>query len=99
MKTQLLLFVATALSAQAAQIQFALSPPGTDVATGISWQNEVPPPTNSTGTGNTIGGGIVYNTDTSILHVEIGYGSAAGFSDLSGVPTGMHIHCPAPVGS
>jgi hypothetical protein len=99
MKTQLLLFVATALSAQAAQIQFALSPPGTDVATGISWQNEVPPPTNSTGTGNTIGGGIVYNTDTSILHIEIGYGSAAGFSDLSGIPTGMHIHCPAPVGS
>jgi len=99
MKTTFVLFAAATLSTQAALIQFALSPPGTEAAVGLSWQNEIPPPTNSVGTGNTVGGGIVFNTDTSILHVEVGYGSAAGFSDLTGVPTGMHIHSAAPVGS
>jgi hypothetical protein len=30
-----------------------------------------------------------------MLELAIGYGSAAGFTDLTGVPTGMHIHGPA----
>jgi len=99
MKTMFTLFVAATLSSQAAQIQFALSPSGTSPGTGLSPLNEVPPPTNSTGSGNTIGSGIFFNTDTSILHVEVGYGSVAGFSDLTGPAVMMHIHGPAPVGS
>src|SRR4051812_15177690 len=99
MKTLLVLFTAVTLSSQAALIQFALSPPGTDAAVGLSPLNEVPPATNSTGSGNTISGGIVFNTDTSILHIEVGYGSIAGFADLTGPAQAMHIHCPAPVGS
>jgi len=99
MKKLLVLFVAVTLSTQAAQIQFALSPPGSDTAIGLSPLNEVPPATNSTGSGNTIAGGIVFNTDTSILHLEVGYGSAAGFTDLTGPAQSMHIHSAAPVGS
>jgi hypothetical protein len=99
MKKLSLLFVAVALSTHAAQIQFALSPAGTDNAVGLSPLNEVPAVTNSTGSGNTISGGIVFNTDTSILHVEVGYGSAAGFSDLTSPAQAMHIHASAPVGS
>ena len=98
MKKALVLLVAGTLSTQAAQIHFALSPPGTDVAVGLSPSNEVPAVTNSSGSGNTIGGGIVFDTDTSILHVEVGYGSAAGFTDLTGEPVAMHIHSPAPAG-
>lgn len=84
-----------ALSAHAGQIQFALSPPGTDVAVGLSPSNQVPIVTNSTGSGNTISGGIMLDTASNILHVAIGYGSAAGFTDLTGVPILMHIHTPA----
>src|SRR6266403_236204 len=86
MKRLLVLLVAATLSAQAAQIRFALSPPGTDVAVGLSPSNEVPIVTNSTGSGNIVGPGIVFDTDTSILSLSIGYGSDAGFTDLTGVP-------------
>ncbi len=98
MKRSLVLLVAATLSAQAAQIRFALSPPGADVAVGLSPSNEVPIVTNSTGSGNIVGPGIVFDTDTSILHLSIGYGSAEGFTDLTGVPFAMHIHSPAPPG-
>src|SRR5438094_3205807 len=98
MKRTLVLLVAATLSAQAAQIRFALSPPGTDAAVGLSPSNEVPIVTNSTGSGNIVGPGIVFDTDTSILHLSIGYGSDAGFTDLTGVPVAMHIHSPAPPG-
>src|SRR5690349_10886832 len=98
MKKALVLLLAATLSAQAAQIRFALSPPGSDLAVGLSPSNEVPIVTNSTGSGNIIGPGIVFDTDTSILSLSIGYGSAEGFSDLTGIPMAMHIHSPAPPG-
>ncbi len=82
-------------STQAAMVRFQLSPPGTDFAVGLSPKNEVPPPTNSTGSGGEISSGIIFDTDTSILHVAVGYGSAAGFSNLTGAATAMHIHGPA----
>src|SRR5439155_16901006 len=96
MKKALVLLVAGTLSTQAAQIHFALSPPGTDVAVGLSPSNEVPAVTNSSGSGNTIGGGIAFDTDTSIMHVEVGYGSAAGLTNLTGEPAAMHMHIQAP---
>src|SRR5437867_2408290 len=98
MKKALVLLVAATLSTQAAQVRFALSPPGTDVAVGLSPSNEVPIVTNSAGSGNIVGPGIAVDTDTAILHLSIGYGSAEGFSDLTGVPVAMHIHSPAPPG-
>jgi len=51
--------------------------------------------TNSTGSGDAISGGILLDTTSNVLQVAIGYGSAAGFTDLSGAATGMHIHAPA----
>ena len=99
MKAALTLLLAAALSAPAALVHFNLSPPGTDVAVGLSASNEVPPSTNSTGSGNTISGGIVLDTSSYQLLVTVGYGSAAGFTDLTGTATAMHIHSPAPTGS
>lgn len=98
MKTQLILLLATALSSQATLVRFQLSPPGTDAAVGLSPSNQVPAVTNSAGSGNTISGGIVFDTDTLTLQVAIGYGSAAGFTDLTGPATAMHIDGPAAPG-
>ncbi|HTL57314.1 MAG TPA: CHRD domain-containing protein [Candidatus Limnocylindrales bacterium] len=93
------LLLAIGFSAQAALIKFQLSPPGTDVAVGLSASNQVPPATTSTGSGGEISGGIVFDTDTGILQVAVGYGSAAGFTDLTGAATAMHIHGPAGAGT
>src|SRR5258708_9601417 len=75
---------------------FNLSPAGTDNAVGLSPSNEVPVVTNSTGSGNEIGSGITFDTSTLMLSLSVGYGSAFGFTDLSGPATVMHIHGPAP---
>src|SRR5262245_45823537 len=91
------LFVVVAARGQV--IPFDLSPAGTDAAVGLSPLNEVPPATASTGSGNEIGSGISFDTSTSTLSFSIGYGSANGFSNLTGPATAMHIHGPAPTGT
>ncbi len=99
MKSSLAFLLLAAISSPAALIQFQLSPPGTDVAVGMSPSNEVPVISNSTGSGNAISGGILFDTDQRILQLAIGYGSAAGFTDLTGPATAMHIHGVAPAGT
>ena len=76
-----------------------LSPPGTDVAVGLSPSNQVPPAATSTGSGGEISAGIIFDTDTSTMQLAVGYGSAAGFSNLTGAATMMDIHGPAGPGS
>jgi hypothetical protein len=95
-KTHILaVFFGAVLSSQAGVVYFDLSPAGSDVAVGLSPSNEVPAVTNSTGSGGGISGGVVFDTQSLVLQVAIGYGSAAGFTDLTGVPTAMHIYGPA----
>ena len=84
---------------QAAVIEFNLSPAGKDAAVGLSPQNEVTAVTNSTGSGNEISGGISLDTDASVLTLALGYGSAAGFTNLTGPASAMHIHGPAGPGT
>ena len=63
MKTTLaLLLLTTGLSSQAAIVQFDLSPAGTDKAVGLSPSNQVPAAATSSGSGNEISGGIVFDT-------------------------------------
>ena len=95
----LLIGLAVGFSARAALVRFQLSPPGTDTAVGLSPSNQVPPAANSKGSGGEISGGIIFDTDSSILQVAVGYGSAAGFNDLTGPATVMHIHGPAGPGT
>jgi len=78
--------------AKADIIPFDLSPPGTDQAVGLSASNEVGTVIGSTGSGNEILGGITFDTTTRVLSLAVGYGSAAGFSDLTGRAAAMHIH-------
>src|SRR5579859_1683665 len=76
-------------------VKFNISPAGTDAAIGLSPLNETPSLTNSTGSGNAISGGIVLQTTNGMLHFAIGYGAAAGFTDLTGAATGFSLHGPA----
>lgn len=103
MKNSLLILLCSVAVSNAAIVKFNLSPPGSDSAVGLSPLNETHAVTNSSGTvatgsGDTVSGGILFDTATSTLQLAVGYGSAAGFSDLTGPPTAMHIHGPAPVG-
>jgi len=94
-----LLLLSTVVLTQAAVYRFDLSPPGTDVAVGLSSSNEPAGITNSSGSGNEISGGISFNTSNSTLTFAIGFGSAAGFTDLSAPATAMHIHGSAGAGT
>jgi hypothetical protein len=49
----------------------------------------------SPGTGGEIGGGIFFDDVTKLLTINVGWGSANGFTNLTGNATAMHIHGPA----
>ncbi len=85
--------------AQADIIEFHLSPAGTSPVVGLSPANETPAVITSTGSGNKISGGITFDTSTSTLSFAMGYGSSAGFTNLTGAATALHIHGPAAVGA
>ncbi len=94
MKKMIVVLLSAAAISQAAIVKFDLSPAGSDAGVGLSPLNEIPPVTNSTGSGNAISGGITFDTTTATLQFAIGYGSNAGFSNLTGPATAMHIHGP-----
>ena len=91
MKKSIVLLLCAAAVSHAAVVKFNLSPAGSDAAVGLSPLNQVPAVTNSTGSGGTVSGGISFDTATATLTFAIGYGSSAGFSDLTGLPTSMQI--------
>jgi len=100
MKHILAILALGALSTQAAFVQFELSPPGTSPGVGLSPSNEVPPAATSTGSGDVLlENGLIFDTATSNLFLAVGFGSSAGFTDLTAPATIMHLHGPAPVGS
>lgn len=89
-RSSLLALFSTVGLAQAVILEFDLSP------VGLASANNVPPVTvASAGSGNEISDGITYNTDTNTLTLAVGYGFAAGFTNLTGATTGVHLHGPA----
>lgn len=94
----MLAFLSTITFTGATVIDFDISPTGTSAAVGLKPANEVPA-NSSTGSGNAVSGGITFDTVTSTLSFAMGYGSAAGFTNLTGAATGTHIHDPAGVGA
>jgi len=95
-RNSILALLSTAGLAQAVILEFDLSPAGTSAGVGFRPANNIPAVTNaSTGSGNEISNGISYHTDTNTLSIALGYGLAAGFTNLNGVATGIHIHGPA----
>src|SRR5512136_2222542 len=96
MKLTLAFLLCTAAICPAAVVPFGLSPIGSDVAVGLSPSNEVPAVTNSACSGGAVSGGLLFDTNTGVLRLTIGYGSAAGFMDLTGPATSFTIAGPAP---
>jgi hypothetical protein len=98
MKNVLIALVSGLVAAQAAEVQFDISPVGSDVATGLSPSNMVPA-VPSNGSGGEFLSGVTFDLTTYTMSVALGYGSAAGFTDLTSLPTAMHIHGPAGAGT
>ena len=94
-KTIFAVLLSSAVIGQAALIPLGISPAGTSAAIGLSPSNEVPAVINSTGSGGPISGGLIFDTDSSVLMLTAGYGSAAGFTDLTGPATSLALHGPA----
>ncbi|MDB4766888.1 CHRD domain-containing protein, partial [bacterium] len=60
---------------------------------GLLPGNEVPAVSAAgTGTGGELGSNITYDPATMILTLNFGWGSANGFTDLSGTATAAHLH-------
>ncbi|HXI72465.1 MAG TPA: CHRD domain-containing protein [Verrucomicrobiae bacterium] len=95
MKTtlSLLTLCSTLALAQADLVKFDLVP------NGLNPSNVVPAVTNSTGSGNSISGGITLQTTNSTLTFAIGYGAGPGFSNLTGQATAASLNSPATTGA
>lgn len=59
---------------------------------GLLPTNENPNSASGTATGGELLGGITFDDVTSVLSINVGWGSANGFSDLTGSATVAHIH-------
>ena len=95
--TLAILLLSSPMFGHAAIIEFDLSPPGIDSGIGLHSLNEVIPGT-SDGSGNEIGTGIFFDTSTRLLTLNLGYGSAFGFTDLTGPAFSWLLHGPSPLG-
>ncbi len=89
-----LLLFAGLLSSSGQGVIFALSPPGTDRGIGLSPLNEIIPG-NSLGSGGVLGNGIIFDPISRTLSFSFGYGSGAGFTDLTGPAFAFLLHGPS----
>jgi len=61
----------------------------------MRFDNENPSAVSTSATGGEVGAGISYDDVSNILTVNVGWGSGAGFTNLSGAVTVAHIHAAA----
>ena len=86
----LCLLLVFACSTSADQVEFFLTGAAGD---GLLPGN-IAPPTTSTGSGGIGGTGIILDTDTNIISIDIEWGSENGYSDLTGEVVLLHLHGP-----
>jgi hypothetical protein len=83
--------IACVQSAQAAIVSYNLIGNG---GAGLLGTNERPSPVAGGYAGGEIGAGITFDTDTNILTINIAWGTANGFTNLSSTVSNAHIHGP-----
>ena len=66
---------------------------------GMIAGNENAAVTGTPGSGGEIGSGIRFDNVSKVLTINIGWGVSNGFTNLTGVANGAHIHGPATLGS
>ena len=77
------------MSSQAAIISYDLAGKG---GVGLLSTNEISSVTGTPGTGGELGAGITFDTITNVLSINLGWGSAAGFTgSLTGSAVVMHL--------
>ena len=59
-------------------------------------EGNIDPATGEPGTGGIGSTGIWFNTNTNILHIDVEWGSANGYTDLSADVFKLHLHGPTP---
>ena len=91
----LIFFAAAGLPGKAAVIQFDLFGTG---GAGLSPSSETFAVTGNPGFGNEFGAGISFDDVSKILVLNIAWGSANGFADLTGNATAAHLHGPTASG-
>src|SRR5215218_8417684 len=84
-----------ASSASATIIQFDLIG---KAGTGLLSGNENFTINGTPGSGGERGAGISFNDATNVLSMDYGWGTANGFTNLSGTASGHHIHGPTASG-
>lgn len=89
------LLLSGVFTSSALMIEFDLRQSNHGSAPGLRPENETIPG-NSSGFGNEIGSGIWFDTESLRLSLSLGYGSSAGFSDLTGPAFAFLLHGPAP---
>jgi CHRD domain len=94
--SRMILSVLTALSAfvasaQAATLAVDLQGKG---GFGLLPGNENATLAGTPGTGGELGSGILFNDVTNVLTINVGWGSANGFTNLTGNANGGHLHGP-----
>ncbi|MEL7500109.1 MAG: CHRD domain-containing protein [Planctomycetota bacterium] len=57
-------------------------------------EGNIDPPTGELGTGGVGSTGLIYDTNTNLLHVDLVWGSGNGFIDLSQDVDRLHLHGP-----
>jgi hypothetical protein len=88
--TCLVLLACVVQRAAAAIIPFDLTG---KAGTGLLTGNENPTVLNG-GSGGEVGVGISFDTSTNVITINVAWGSANGFTNLTGNATGGHIHGP-----
>jgi hypothetical protein len=81
----------SAISSQAAIIAFDIQGKG---GIGLLSTNENTAVIGAFGSGGEVGAGISYNDVSNELTINVAWGSANGFTDLSGNATAGHVHGP-----
>ena len=61
--------------------------------TGLLGSNQTPAVTGG-GSGGELGGGILFDTATNILTLNVGWGNTNGFTNLTGAAIAGHLHGP-----
>lgn len=88
----LIAFVATESKSAADIVEFT----ATGAAGEGLLEGNIDPATGEPGTGGIGSTGILFNTNTNILHIHVEWGSANGYTDLSADVFKLHLHGPTP---
>jgi hypothetical protein len=59
-------------------------------------EGNIAPPTGQPGTGGIGSSGINYDTESELLHIDVQWGSANGYVDLTADVILLHLHGPTP---